>query len=75
MDMTVILVAIVIVGLVFVMFSIKIILKKDGEFVGTCASNSPFLQKEGVTCDVCGKTVTKDTVCEDESNKTNSSFD
>ena len=29
-------------------------IKKNGKFAGTCASNSPFLQEEGVTCGICG---------------------
>ena len=41
---------------VFVAIAIKIILKKDGEFAGTCASQNPFLNKEGETCGYCGKT-------------------
>jgi len=36
--------------------SIKLWAKKDGEFAGTCASQSPFLNKEGATCGMCGKT-------------------
>ncbi len=31
----------------FVMMSVRLILKKDGEFRGTCASQSPFLNKSG----------------------------
>lgn len=34
--------------------AIKIWGKKDGEFSGTCASNSPFLNKEGENCSFCG---------------------
>ena len=34
--------------------AIKILGKKDGEFSGTCASNSPFLKKEGESCSICG---------------------
>ena len=41
---------------VFVAIGIKIILKKDGKFAGTCASQNPFLNKEGETCGYCGKT-------------------
>ena len=41
---------------VFVAIAIKIILKKDGKFAGTCASQNPFLNKEGETCGYCGKT-------------------
>ena len=35
--------------------AIKIWAKKDGEFAGTCASQSPFLNKEGEACGMCGK--------------------
>jgi hypothetical protein len=34
--------------------AIKIWGKKGGEFTGTCASNSPFLNKEGENCSFCG---------------------
>lgn len=34
--------------------AIKILFKKNGEFSGTCASNSPFLNKEGEPCSFCG---------------------
>ena len=33
---------------------IKILIKKDGEFSGTCASNNPFLNKDGKKCSYCG---------------------
>ena len=33
---------------------IKILVKKDGQFSGTCASNSPLLNKEGESCSICG---------------------
>tara|TARA_R110002050_G_scaffold244800_1_gene382385 strand:- start:394 stop:618 length:225 start_codon:yes stop_codon:yes gene_type:complete len=36
--------------------AIKIWAKKDGKFAGTCASQSPFLNKEGQACGFCGKT-------------------
>ena len=35
--------------------AIKIWAKKDGKFAGTCASQSPFLNKEGEACGFCGK--------------------
>ncbi len=35
--------------------AIKIWSKKDGKFAGTCASQSPFLNKEGEACGFCGK--------------------
>jgi len=37
-------------GLSVAGIAIKILIKKDGKFQGTCASNSPFLNKEGEAC-------------------------
>ncbi|MCF8416931.1 MAG: membrane or secreted protein [Crocinitomicaceae bacterium] len=34
--------------------AIKILVKKDGKFSGTCSSNNPLLQKEGAVCGLCG---------------------
>lgn len=34
---------------------IKIWAKKDGKFTGTCASQNPFLNKDGEACGFCGK--------------------
>ena len=39
---------------VFIGIGIKILLKKNGEFSGTCASQNPFLNKEGEACGFCG---------------------
>ena len=39
---------------VFAGIGIKILLKKNGKFTGTCASQSPFLNKEGEVCGICG---------------------
>ncbi len=50
---------------VFIAIGIKIILKKDGKFAGTCASQNPFLNKEGETCGYCGKTAEE--ICPNES--------
>jgi len=47
------------VGLLLLAFAgiaIKLWAKKDGKFAGTCASQSPFLNKEGESCSLCGKT-------------------
>ncbi len=35
--------------------AIKIWAKKDGKFAGTCASQNPFLNKDGEACGICGK--------------------
>jgi hypothetical protein len=50
---------------VFAGIGIKIILKKNGKFAGTCASQNPFLNKEGETCGYCGKTAEE--ICPNES--------
>lgn len=42
-------------GLGILGMAVKIWGKKDGKFDGTCASNSPFLNKEGEACSYCGK--------------------
>jgi hypothetical protein len=52
--MEVVVAAILLLGLGFAGIGIKILLKKDGEFSGTCASNSPFLNEEGKPCSFCG---------------------
>ena len=41
--------------------AIKILVKKDGEFAGTCASNNPMFQNEEGGCSYCG--ATKDEAC------------
>lgn len=48
------LITILMLSIGFAGIAIKILLKKNGEFSGTCASNSPFLNKEGEPCSFCG---------------------
>ena len=50
----VILVASLLLGLGLLGMAIKVWSKKNGEFSGTCASNSPFLNEEGEACSLCG---------------------
>tara|TARA_Y100000739_G_C20607976_1_gene466788 strand:+ start:2831 stop:3034 length:204 start_codon:yes stop_codon:yes gene_type:complete len=45
---------IIMISLVFVGIGIKIILKKNGEFSGTCASQNPLINTEGEACGLCG---------------------
>lgn len=52
--MKLVLLSIALLGLAVLGIAIKIWAKKDGEFAGTCASQSPFLNKEGENCAVCG---------------------
>jgi hypothetical protein len=53
--MTTFIFTLVLIGLFFVGMSVRLILLKNGEFKGTCASQSPFLNKEGIRCGLCGK--------------------
>jgi hypothetical protein len=48
--------------------AIKIWAKKDGEFAGTCASQSPFLNKDAQPCGICGKTPEQFDTCTEEKN-------
>lgn len=41
-------------ALAFAGIAIKILIKKDGKFAGTCAGNSEFLKKDGIACTTCG---------------------
>jgi len=54
--MKVFLFSVLLMALAFAGIAIKILLKKNGEFAGTCSSNNPMLQKEGAVCGVCGAT-------------------
>ena len=52
--LTVFLITIFMLAFVFAGIGIKLLLKKNGKFSGTCASQSPFLNKEGESCGICG---------------------
>ncbi|XOV92627.1 MAG: hypothetical protein ACFHWX_20775 [Bacteroidota bacterium] len=67
--MATVLLAIGFIGLFFVLMSVRLIFKKNGEFKGTCASQSPFLNKEGATCGYCGKTVGAGSTCGNPDNE------
>lgn len=64
--MTTLLLAIGFLALFFALMSVRLIFLKNGEFKGTCASQSPFLKEKGATCGVCGKTVDESTSCDNE---------
>ncbi len=61
--MAVFIISLVIFGLFFALMSVRLIFLKNGEFRGTCASQSPFLAKEGIVCGYCGKTVGEGEAC------------
>ena len=61
--MTETIIAIVLVGFFFLALSLRIILIKDGEFKGSCASQNPFLNTEGKEFCYCGKVVSPGADC------------
>lgn len=61
--MTTLLLAIGFVALFFGLMSVRLLFLKNGEFKGTCASQNPYLNKEGATCGYCGKKVGEGDSC------------
>ncbi len=55
MVLTTVIATIIIMGLAFAMIATRIILVKNGEFRGTCATNNPMLTNQIGECSVCGK--------------------
>ena len=51
---TTLFISIFMLAFVFAAIGIKILLKKNGQFSGTCASQNPLLNKEGESCSLCG---------------------
>ena len=49
------LVSLLLISISFIGIAIKIIVKKNGKFSGTCASQSPFLNNNDKPCGICGK--------------------
>lgn len=41
-------------ALAFAGIAIKLLVKKNGEFAGTCASKNPVLNQENEPCSLCG---------------------
>ena len=58
------LLSVLLIGLAFAGIAIKIWAKKNGEFAGTCASQSPFLNKDGEPCGLCGKLPSQQKDCD-----------
>jgi hypothetical protein len=54
--MKIFLITIGMIALAFAGIAIKILLKKNGKFSGTCASQNPLVNKEGEACGLCGAT-------------------
>ena len=51
---TIFFITILMMSFVFAGIGVKVLLKKNGKFAGTCASQNPFLNKEGQSCGLCG---------------------
>lgn len=64
--MEIVLITIVLLLLAVAGIAIKIWAKKDGKFAGTCASQNPFLNKDGDACGFCGKTPDQFENCKEE---------
>lgn len=45
----------IVLALFFILMSTRILLKKNGEFRGSCASNNPMLKNDLGECQMCGK--------------------
>ena len=69
MEWKVILLSIGLIGIAFAGIAIKLLLKKDGEFAGTCASNNPMFQDETGSCSVCGARPSEQCLNEEEASK------
>lgn len=52
--MITVLISILLVALAVAGIGIKILVKKNGQFSGTCSSNNPLFQKDGGACSICG---------------------
>jgi hypothetical protein len=61
-----ILIPILLLSLAFAGIAVKILLKKDGKFAGTCASNNPLFQNDEGSCSFCG--AKSEDQCKSESN-------
>jgi hypothetical protein len=53
--MATLLLSILILGVAVTLLALRILLVPGGEFRGACASNNPYLRKEGGECWACGK--------------------
>jgi hypothetical protein len=64
--MKVFLITIGMIAIAFAGIGIKILVKKNGKFSGTCASQNPIINKEGEPCGLCG--AMPDEECKNEEN-------
>jgi hypothetical protein len=58
--------SVIILFLAITGIAIRILVLKNGTFRGSCSSNNPYMQKEGVDCPVCGKPPEKECIKKDD---------
>lgn len=58
-----------IVAIFFIFMSVRLLFIKNGEFKGTCASQNPYLNKDGEACGFCGRTVKEGDACGNPDNE------
>ncbi len=58
-----------IVAIFFIFMSVRLLFIKNGEFKGTCASQNPYLNKDGEACGFCGRTVKAGDSCRNPDNE------
>ncbi len=73
--MTTVLLGIGFIALFFALMSVRLLFLKKGEFKGTCASQSPFLNPDGGTCGYCGKDVSSGEACGNPENEVDKVMD
>lgn len=52
--MATIILSIVLLAIGIAGIAIKLLVKKNGSFSGTCSSNNPLVQGDGEACGICG---------------------
>jgi hypothetical protein len=52
--MVTIILSIVLLAIGIAGIAIKLLVKKNGSFSGTCSSNNPLVQGDGEACGICG---------------------
>lgn len=52
--MKTILLSIILLAIALLGIAIKLVIKKNGRFSGTCSSNNPLLQNKNGNCTICG---------------------
>ena len=50
----IIIISIILLSLCVSGIAIKILIKKNGQFAGTCASNNPLINNDNEPCSYCG---------------------